>query len=61
MSEVQDYPSRLSDPASRKYETFSYLPEMSDEANPPPAPPLASPASPPTPPPPPPAPALAPS
>ena len=31
MSEVQDYPSRLSDPASRKYETFSYLPEMGDE------------------------------
>ena len=31
MSEVQDYPSRLSDPASRKYETFSYLPEMADE------------------------------
>ncbi len=28
MSELQDYPSRLSDPASRKFETFSYLPEM---------------------------------
>ena len=28
MSEVQDYGSRLSDPASRKFETFSYLPEM---------------------------------
>ncbi len=31
MSDVQDYPSRLSDPASRKFETFSYLPEMSPE------------------------------
>ena len=29
MSEVQDYKSRLSDPASRKFETFSYLPAMS--------------------------------
>ncbi|MDJ0821977.1 MAG: ribulose bisphosphate carboxylase small subunit [Paracoccaceae bacterium] len=29
MNTVQDYPSRLSDPASRKMETFSYLPEMS--------------------------------
>ena len=28
MSEVQDYPSRLSDPASRTFETFSYLLEM---------------------------------
>ncbi len=28
MSTVQDYPSRLSDPASRKMGTFSYLPEM---------------------------------
>jgi ribulose-bisphosphate carboxylase small chain len=28
MSNVQDYPSRLSDPASRKFETFSYLPPM---------------------------------
>jgi ribulose-bisphosphate carboxylase small chain len=27
--EVQDYKSRLSDPASRKFETFSYLPAMS--------------------------------
>lgn len=25
---MQDYPSRLSDPASRKFETFSYLPPM---------------------------------
>jgi len=32
MSEVQDYPSRLSDPASRKFETFSYLPEMDNDA-----------------------------
>ena len=31
MSEVQDYPSRLSDPASRKFETFSYLPELTQE------------------------------
>lgn len=31
MSELQDYPSRLSDPDSRKFETFSYLPEMSPE------------------------------
>jgi len=29
VSTVQDYPSRLSEPASRKMETFSYLPEMS--------------------------------
>ncbi|HHJ11600.1 MAG TPA: ribulose bisphosphate carboxylase small subunit [Chromatiales bacterium] len=28
MSEVQDYKSSVCDPASRKYETFSYLPEM---------------------------------
>lgn len=28
MSEVMDYKSRVSDPASRKFETFSYLPEM---------------------------------
>ena len=32
MSEVMDYNSRLSDPASRKFETFSYLPAM-DTAN----------------------------
>jgi len=31
MSEMQDYTSRLSDPASRKFETFSYLPPMSAE------------------------------
>lgn len=31
MSDVQDYTSRLSDPASRKFETFSYLPPMSPE------------------------------
>ncbi len=30
MSEMQDYKSRLSDPASRKFETFSYLPAMSE-------------------------------
>ena len=30
MSDVQDYSSRLSDPASRKMETFSYLPELTD-------------------------------
>lgn len=28
MSEIQDYKSSLGDPASRKFETFSYLPEM---------------------------------
>ena len=31
MSEMQDYKSRVSDPASRKFETFSYLPQMSTE------------------------------
>ncbi len=31
MSDVQDYPSRISDPNSRKMETFSYLPPMTDE------------------------------
>ena len=31
MSDMQDYHSRLSDPASRKFETFSCLPEMSTE------------------------------
>ncbi|KUJ85479.1 ribulose 1,5-bisphosphate carboxylase small subunit [Ruegeria marisrubri] len=31
MSNVQDYPSRLSDPTSRKMGTFSYLPEMTPE------------------------------
>jgi ribulose-bisphosphate carboxylase small chain len=31
MSQVQDYPSRLSDPTSRKAETFSYLPKMTDD------------------------------
>jgi ribulose-bisphosphate carboxylase small chain len=31
MSDVQDYKSRLGDQASRKYETFSYLPPMSRE------------------------------
>ena len=31
MSNVIDYPSRLSDPGSRKFETFSYLPSMTAE------------------------------
>ena len=31
MSDVQDYASSLSDAKSRKFETFSYLPEMTDE------------------------------
>ncbi len=31
MSEMQDYKSRVSDPASRKFETFSYLPAMSND------------------------------
>jgi len=31
MSVVIDYKSRVSDPASRKFETFSYLPAMSDQ------------------------------
>ena len=31
MSEVQDYNSRLSDPNSRKFETLSYLPALTDE------------------------------
>jgi len=30
MSEVQDYNSRLSDPSSRKFETLSYLPKLTD-------------------------------
>jgi len=28
MSDIQDYPSSLTDTASRKFETFSYLPPM---------------------------------
>ncbi len=28
MSYIRDYPSRNGDPASRRFETFSYLPEM---------------------------------
>jgi ribulose-bisphosphate carboxylase small chain len=28
MSDMQDYSSSLADPTSRKFETFSYLPEM---------------------------------
>ncbi len=31
MSDIQDYSSRVSDPGSRKYGTFSYLPQMSEE------------------------------
>lgn len=31
MSEVIDYKSRLSDPASRKFETFSYLPPLNKD------------------------------
>ena len=31
MSDMQDYASSLADAASRKFETFSYLPEMSAE------------------------------
>lgn len=31
MSEIQDYKSRLSDPASRKFGTFSYLPAMTND------------------------------
>lgn len=31
MSEMQDYKSRLSEPSSRKFETFSYLPPMNDD------------------------------
>jgi len=31
MSEMLDYSSRIEDPASRKFETFSYLPEMTEE------------------------------
>jgi ribulose-bisphosphate carboxylase small chain len=31
MSNVQDYSSRLGDPASKRFETFAYLPPMSTE------------------------------
>ena len=31
MSEMQDYKSSLTDVSSRKFETFSYLPEMSKD------------------------------
>ncbi|MCE7916911.1 MAG: ribulose bisphosphate carboxylase small subunit, partial [Nitrosomonas sp. PRO5] len=31
MSEVIDYKSRLSDPGSRKFETFSYLPSLDQD------------------------------
>ena len=30
MNAIQDYKSTLSDPASRKFETFSYLPPMTE-------------------------------
>ncbi|MGD2056663.1 MAG: ribulose bisphosphate carboxylase small subunit, partial [Gammaproteobacteria bacterium] len=32
MSDMQDYASRLSDPNSRKFETFSYLPAMDKDS-----------------------------
>jgi len=32
MSNMQDYNSRLSDPNSRKFETLSYLPALTDDA-----------------------------
>lgn len=32
MSDVQDYKSSLTDVESRRFETFSYLPQLSDEA-----------------------------
>ena len=32
MSDMQDYKSSLSDTTSRKFETFSYLPEMDKDA-----------------------------
>jgi ribulose-bisphosphate carboxylase small chain len=31
MNEIQDYSSKLSDPASRRFETFSYLPPLTKE------------------------------
>ncbi|MEY4193857.1 MAG: hypothetical protein RLZZ226_225, partial [Pseudomonadota bacterium] len=31
MSELQDYKSSLSDPSARKFETFSYLPAMTED------------------------------
>ena len=31
MSEIQEYASSLSDPASRRFETFSYLPAMNTD------------------------------
>ena len=31
MNEIQDYPSSLKDAASRKFETFSYLPPMTTD------------------------------
>jgi ribulose-bisphosphate carboxylase small chain len=32
MSDMQDYQSSLKNPASRKFETFSYLPPMGEDA-----------------------------
>lgn len=31
MTDIRDYPSRVGDPGSRRFETFSYLPEFDDE------------------------------
>lgn len=31
MSEILDYPSRMGDPASRRFGTFSYLPGLDEE------------------------------
>ncbi len=32
MTEIRDYPSRMGDPASRKFEAFSYLPPMEEDS-----------------------------
>ena len=32
MTDIKDYPSRLGDPASRKFGTFSYLPSLDADA-----------------------------
>jgi ribulose-bisphosphate carboxylase small chain len=31
MAEIRDYPSRVGDPASRRFETLSYLPQLDDD------------------------------
>ena len=31
MPDIQDYPSRFNTPASKKFETFSYLPKLDAE------------------------------